>query len=765
MLLLSILLTAAHPAPKQSVQALVSSNGHGTLAWNVAEKRFDRLLQHPYKFESNGVATRDLLVDAYFGVTLTKGATNAKTWLPSAAVESVAYVPGTAIIVAKQKVEGVTVTTYGFVPRGLSGAAFVMLAQIENTSGAALSNVSLYSLVNQRLGAERPEPSGANEYIQYNLGKVGFEEFGPYMNSGAAAVARPLGGVSRRTSGAAGIPTNPWNQLNAGMPFSDEVGDSGSVTGYNGNDLASGYQWQIGALAAGEKAWAGVAVSYDQGSIAADAWGRLDDWLKGVTAPADLLARETATWADTSAAKAPAGMSADEQALYRQSLAVLKMAQVRESGRSYGQILASPAASTSNEYNQWNITWVRDMAYATVALAEAGAFAEAKAALEFQLRAQAGTFAAPEFVGHDYQISVCRYFGDGSEESDSNADGPNIEYDGFGLFLWALGRYVALSGDVALAQTYLPLIQTKIADVLIALVEPYSGLVRADSSIWETHWNGKQRQFAYSSITAASGICAMGDVAQALGDADGARRYRNIARQLRKSIRDHLFDAKGVLAASKDELERGSDYYDAAVLEAFAMKLFDPNGAEAHATVDALLEKLSIAGGRGLFRNDEGGDYDKQEWVLVDLRLVAALAGSQRAEDAETATRLWSWVLSQSRANKDLIAELYDDDTTGASAHAYAGSVPMAGFGAGAYVLAAHQRFQSVTEALPCGGFSNEIETDATGEVKPEDAGDPPVEEQPTPAPDAKKRGCAGTTPIVWWVLAFMLWFAVRERR
>jgi hypothetical protein len=45
-------------------------------------------------------------------------------------------------------------------------------------------------------------------------------------------------------------------------------------------------------------------------------------------------------------------------------------------------------------------------------------------------------------AGVPYQISVCRYYGDGTEWSDSNTNGPNIEFDGFGLFLWALDQYV-----------------------------------------------------------------------------------------------------------------------------------------------------------------------------------------------------------------------------------------------------------------------------------------------------------------------------------
>ena len=75
--------------------------------------------------------------------------------------------------------------------------------------------------------------------------------------------------------------------------------------------------------------------------------------------------------------------------------------------------------------------------------------------------------------GVPYQISVCRYYGDGTEWSDSNSNGPNIEFDGFGLFLWALDEYVAASGDTSLITTYwASTIKPKVADVLVHSAGP-----------------------------------------------------------------------------------------------------------------------------------------------------------------------------------------------------------------------------------------------------------------------------------------------------
>ena len=67
---------------------------------------------------------------------------------------------------------------------------------------------------------------------------------------------------------------------------------------------------------------------------------------------------------------------------------------------------------------------------------------------------------------------MCRYYGDGTEWSDSNSDGYNVEFDGFGLFLWALDEYVKASGDTASLTEWWPTVSAKVANVLVDLQEP-----------------------------------------------------------------------------------------------------------------------------------------------------------------------------------------------------------------------------------------------------------------------------------------------------
>jgi GH15 family glucan-1,4-alpha-glucosidase len=134
---------------------------------------------------------------------------------------------------------------------------------------------------------------------------------------------------------------------------------------------------------------------------------------------------------------------------------------------------------------------------------------------------------------------------------------------------------------------------------------------------------------------------------------------------------------KGNVSARRpDEYE----YFDAASFEAFG-----PGGYREPALFSTHLrvyeKHLRIRGRqRGFIRVNGGDGYDSAEWVFLDLRIASAMCGSGLKQRARSLIR---WVTDQSARNHNLIAELY-----GAGTPEYEGAVPMAGFGAGAYLLA-----------------------------------------------------------------------------
>lgn len=661
-------------ATHASKPALASANGHGALVYDQEQRKTTAFLEHVYRNWDDGVWTRDLLYDTYFGVRTAAGG----RWLGGEAPLYVGYLEDSGIIHLVHRVEALRVDTYVYAPWELSRPALVMLAQVTN-EGDDTTAASLYSLHNYHLGytssTQPAHPDAREERLVFDAVRGAYVEQGV----GGTLLHYPIGGADHHGA----TPDDPWLALSEARDLADTA-DSGL-----GDDRVAGFQRDV-QLAPGERGWLGVVTAFERG---ASATGLTSDVVAvyGDLAPHEALSRARDEWR-TWRKPAPAGLSPAELQVFRQAEAFLRQGQVWEStDASQGQIVASLPPGN------WNITWVRDMAYAIVALVKLGHWSEARAALEFVLAAESGAY-SPQYVSAPYRVSITRYFGRGKEETDLDANGPNIELDGFGLFLWALGEYVRASGDATLldASTW-PLVKTGVADALVQLIDPANGLVSADSSIWEVHWNGRQKQFAYTSLAAARGLCEAAHLAELRADDTLAQQYRGEGVALRDAVATHLVDDDDVLAGSLQELQAGHGYHDLAAVEAFAWELMSPHGAVAQSTLAALPAALRVSHARGLARNDDGGWYDSREWVFIDLRTSVA---QRRAGEADAADALLDWVTAQAIANQGIIAELHDPDTA-----KYEGAAPMIGFGAGAYVIAMLERAHGAANAPSCGSW------------------------------------------------------------
>jgi GH15 family glucan-1,4-alpha-glucosidase len=648
------LAVAAHT----SLARIPSGNGFGTAIYDASRARLVGLREHTFQYVDYGVPTRDLLYDAYFGVR----AGGEQAWLTERPVASAEREAG--VITVQQLFGDLRATTTFFAPLAIAAPSVVMVLELKNEGARPVDDVRAFTLHNVRLGdgdgtqAQRVDwDAGTQSYVQRSL------------TSGRRMLIRSVTPPSRHTV----TPQNPYPIVQGGglFPDTDSSGDT--------NELASGFQYDLGTLAPGESATVAVVLAYHRFADVAQLANLTGSYI-GAGRPAELVAAERAQWdAWLARARMPAGLSADERRLYRQQLSVLRMAQSREPNdeatgyRPYGQIVASVRPG------RWDISWVRDACYAIAALARAGMFAEARAGLEFMLRATANEY--QRYVGRPYLLSVVRYFGRGREESDFNQDGPNVEFDGFGMFLWAASEYLNLGGDPEFLERWWPSMAEGIADVLVSLVETETGLIQADSSIWEVHWdNGARQHFTFTTLFAVVGL----ERAALWADGrDGARaeRYRQAARTLRSGLLGGLVTPDQVLRPSLEQ--RGT--VDASVVDAFNLGVVDPKSAMAGATFAALRQALFLpVTQRGFKRNQAGGEYDEREWVIIDLRMAVALWRAGRMEEGDA---LLGWVRDQALVNHDLVPEQYDQNTAD-----YVGEVPMAGFGAGAFILATWER-------------------------------------------------------------------------
>lgn len=645
---------------------LTTGNGHNFSVYDSGQKKITTFLEHPYRYlradpnnaKADGIGRRNLAFDLSFGV----GSNWLKDAAPAAEPE---YLDQTNIIHASMSGGD----TYYFAPFGYEGNALVALLHASAGSQA-------YVYFNFHMGSN----AGVDgESVSWVEAAQAFVETGP---GGGAVVYVPLNGLDHSDcDGAYG-------------KIGGTLGDNHSC---GGSDLAPGFQKALG----GDGWWA-VAMQYvDDASSAAAVAASLKAWAND-RAPSQILADAQGEW-ETWRKPPPAqlNLSTDELNVWRQSEAVLRMGQVREpniSGRvNHGMVLASLPPG------EWHTGWVRDGVYGIVALTRMGHFDEAKLGLEFFLNAgPVGKFKS--YVSNqDYRISVVRYYGSGEEQADySGQPTPNVETDGWGLVLWAARQYVDASGDIAWlaattthGDTVYDALKNGVAAPLEANLES-NGVVKADSSIWEVH-DANKRHFAYTSLAAARGFCDMARLAKNLELADDVSKYQGLSAQVKTGIFSAFLDKTGAIAGSLEGLQI-DQYIDASVVEAINWSLV-PDSHTTTATL-TLLNNLVVASG-GYKRTSYGSDpYDMNEWGLLDLRMSTALRGAGRAAEAGA---LLALVVDKARANFDLIPELYCAvPSSCGSLGVYTGSIPMVGYGAGAFVMTLLDR-GGIVEPTDCG--------------------------------------------------------------
>lgn len=685
---------------------LTTSNGLAAAIYSVGQGKMIRFQRHIYSHVDANSTTPNFMWDSYFGYGVNGGKA---TWLNNVPVDSAEYVNGTNIIQSTQHNDGLQFDSYYFTPfsgeNQYQSSLLVMLVRVTNHSNTDKS-VSVFSNQNMHLGTDY---GTANEQTTYNPNGDYIKEFNSKNGSLAIYKNLNLTGEHYETGlSGSGTVSNPWADATNNGRLNDQIASQG-------NDITAGFENRANQLSAGESKWYGVIIGLNEDGnesrLSSDVLTNAQTALSST--PEALLKQEEDWWTKWhSAEKMPAGLSAQEQQVYRQSTAVLKMSQSRETGSSYGQVLASLIPG------EWSIAWARDGNYSIQALIASGHFQEARAALQFFFDAQmqkdasgenyyqknfiestdkgAPTYGLGVKLSNNYLISVCRYFGNGTEESDWNNNGPNIEFDGWGLFLWSVDQYVRATGDTQFLKnnnlSYWNKLTQQDADLLIELIQPENGLIQPDSSIWEEHWTPynvlktapSRQQFAYTNITAYQGLKSAADLAKLMGKDQLEKKYSDAASSIKDAVFGKLVVRENGYRTIASSLERKGDpafENDGSTVEAINFGMVNPKSNLALGMIKAYNQNLRIlTGSTPGFKRDQDGDlYDSREWGFIDLRIAGALSKMGNNSEAKT---LLDWMTSQASNNYNLIPELLDYNTQD-----YAGSVPMGGFGSGSYIL------------------------------------------------------------------------------
>lgn len=393
--------------------------------------------------------------------------------------------------------------------------------------------------------------------------------------------------------------------------------------------------------------------------------------------------------------KTPGNLDDQERHLWRESEIVLRMAQNREPNRAgrYGNGLIVACLPDGS----WFMTWARDMAYATVALARMGHQKEARAAILAYFNARPTGKMKGQTGGVDYQVSVVRYFGNGEEEPFfTNEGSTNIEFDNWGLVLWVMGEYLQRYDDSALLREpgyrgrLYETARDYIVKPLLAATEKYDDglIVSADTSIWEERQKDA-KHFAYSSALALAGLQEFAEVAGRAGDEQTRQEVLSRVALLKKGF-EAAYVRDGKLHGTLEEGIKND--IDGALLAVINLGVVtDP--AIVRSTVERM-ELLKVASGgyrrvRSTYTDPSIYEYwyEKEEFVFVDLMLAEVYRGLGRETEANA---ILQRIVQKAAADHNFIPEMYvavDCKLFHGAIGDPTGAIPMVGYGAGVYVL------------------------------------------------------------------------------
>jgi GH15 family glucan-1,4-alpha-glucosidase len=691
----------------RSFFVLPTGNGHTFQLFDSNANRLIGFLDHPYKYirapgdlRDNGIERRNLLEELSLGIN----ENGIAKWLEDSTLDRTEYLEQTNIIHAHARPETKPGTKpeerpeehseakgsdrYFFAPFGLEKNALVAMFRAKGTTGP-----KPFGLANLRfhLGANPVSPNfwdSTLDIVKIPGETLTRKDDGVWVETGhglGAMVYIPLQG---NTSGYCELSSDGTSEPGDGL------GDKHCVA----QDLSLMLTAPLDA-----DGWFGVVVVYVEDASRVDQEiSEIKTWVHGRESAALLEGAldEFANWR-----KRPQVTfhNHDERKLWRQSETILRMAQIREANihspsqlrANHGMILASIAPGG------WATGWVRDGTYSTVALARAGHLPEAKKSLNFFLSAEPIGLYKSYVDDYDYRISLTRYFGDGQEEADySNQVTPNIETDGWGLFLWASRQYLDSSDDLHWLNeptrkgTVYEAMLNGVAKAIESQLENNPRIMKPDSSIWEVHQQNA-RHFAFTSLMAARGLCDFASIAKRSGHLQDYAKFSSLAAEIRRDFLQSFTTPEGYLVAAVERSPESD--LDGAVAEAFGFDMFSDYQSPLATKTLEHLENLRLPTG-GFKRVGGHEAYQTNEWAFINFRMAGAYMRMGKKAEAQA---LLDRMTKRAALNFYLFPEMYNAFPQDAPLGFYLGSNPMVGYGPGVYFLSLLER-QGLFEDRNC---------------------------------------------------------------
>jgi oligosaccharide amylase len=242
-----------------------------------------------------------------------------------------------------------------------------------------------------------------------------------------------------------------------------------------------------------------------------------------------------------------------------------------------------------------------------------------------------------------------------------------IQEDETALVIYALWQHYEKCLDLEFIETIYNTLIKKAADFMCGYVDEETGLPMGSYDIWE-------EKFGTATFTASSvyaGLSAAGNFAKLLGKQRDEKKYSSVAKRMRESIIEQLYDEKKNFFFRNIELEGGknslNDTLDmSSFLGVFRFGIFDADDKRLREMYRMVEDKFYVKnniGGIIRYKGDryfQVDDYNSENpWFITTLwGAQYCIANAKNREGLKDAVQYLNWVLNYAQSSGVLSEQL-----------------------------------------------------------------------------------------------------------
>ena len=238
-----------------------------------------------------------------------------------------------------------------------------------------------------------------------------------------------------------------------------------------------------------------------------------------------------------------------------------------------------------------------------------------------------------------------------------------IQEDETALVIWALWKHYEKHRDIDFAHRLYEKLVIKCANFMVVFRDTATGLPAPSWNLWEN----SRGIHTFTCSTVVGALKAAARFAELFAENERAKLYNQAADEITEAMEKHLYSEphgrflRGLISNGSERVEDPT--VDASLFGLFYFDCFSIADARVTSTIEAIVQKLSVAGGLARFENDDymraASDLVGNPWFICSLWLAEYyIECANTTADLEKPLSILRWITERALPSGVLAEQL-----------------------------------------------------------------------------------------------------------